>query len=186
MRDPASALITFQKSPGDDATELFLPGSQNAGREEVAQRLGELLREGRFEAVFGCFAEAQRRGIVPDWAISDRVATTMLHLGQPADARQIWARAADAPSPAVRQSRIATAALASQDFQAAREGYESALKLDSGLGEAWFGLALLHAQLGEAKEALAACEGALRQSLTPAQVAALEVFQKLIAPHRPQ
>ena len=51
-------------------------------------------------------------------------------------------------------------------------------------GEAWFGLALLHAQLGEAKEAAAACEAGLRRPLTEAQAASLRVFQELIQPRR--
>jgi hypothetical protein len=120
------------------------------------------------------------QGVVLDWATSDRVATTLLHLGRPADARQIWQRATNPPSPAVRQSRIATAALASQEFPAARDGFESALTLDPGLGEAWFGLALLHTQLGEAAEASAAIERGLRQRLTEPQAASLRVFQILI------
>jgi tetratricopeptide (TPR) repeat protein len=129
-------------------------------------------------------ALAQGQSIASDWATSDRAAMTLLHLGHPAEARQIWERASEPPSPAVRQSRIATAALVSQDFRAAREGYESALKLDPKLGQAWFGLALLHAQLGEAGECLAACERGLGEHLTVAEAALLKVLKGLVATHR--
>ena len=115
-----------------------------------------------------------------DWPTCDRVATTLLHLGRPDEARRIWDRAGAPPSPARKASRLATAALAEQDFAAAKDGYELALNLDPSLGEAWFGLALLHAQLGEAAEMLAACEEGLRQKPTPPQRASLERFRSLI------
>ena len=165
-------------------TDPSLAGAEIADREELARRIAELLQAGRFEAVFACFADAEARGIKADWATGDRVGTTLLHLGRPAAARRIWERAPGAPSAALRLSRIATAAFASQDFQAAKEGYESALELDSGLGEAWFGLALLHVQLADAPQASAACEGGLRRSLSEAQAAAIRVFQSLCASPR--
>ncbi len=126
--------------------------------------------------------KADGRRMAPDWPTGDRLATTLLHLGRPADARQIWERAVDPPSPAIRLTRIATALLTELDFQTAAETLESALKLDPHLGEAWYCLALLHVQRGEPKPASAACESGLRQSLTPAQRSSLERFKALIAP----
>ncbi len=175
MRDPARALFELRE---------LTSANTNASREELARRVAELLEAGRFEAVLPCFNDAESRGVTPDWATSDRVAATLLHLGRPADARRVWERAADPPSQAVRLSRIATAALAAQDFAAARAGFESALKLDSGLGETWFGLALLHVQLGDAQDAAAACEAGLRGRGTEAQSASLKVFQELVQPRR--
>ncbi len=185
MRDPARALFERHDLTSDHANATSRTGSEeNTPGEGLSRRLAGLLEEGRFEAVVPCFVDAESQGIAPDWATSDRVAVTLLHLGRPADARRVWERAAAPPSEAVRLSRIATAALASQDFGAAKEGFESALKLDSGLGEAWFGLALLHVQLGEAQEAAAACEAGLRRPGTEAQTAALKDFQELIRPRR--
>jgi tetratricopeptide (TPR) repeat protein len=181
MREPARALFEPHDLTSENTNAPWRTGPENHGRDGLAQRVAGLLQEGRFEAVLPCFADAESQGITPDWATIDRVATTLLHLGRPADARRVWERAAaPPPSQAVRLSRIATAALASQDFAAAREGFEAALKLDSGLGEAWFGLALLHAQLGEADEAAAACAGGLRRPLTEAQAALLTVFMELL------
>jgi tetratricopeptide (TPR) repeat protein len=180
MRDPARALFELHDLTSDNTNAPSRAGQENnTAREGLGQRVAGLLDEGRFEAVLPCFVNAERRGITPDWATSDRVATTLLHLGRNADARRVWERAAAPPSQAVRLSRIATAALASQEFAAAKEGFEAALKLDSGLGEAWFGLALLHVQLGEADEAAAACEAGLRRPGTAAQAASLKLFMEL-------
>jgi tetratricopeptide (TPR) repeat protein len=106
----------------------------------------------------------------------------LVHLGQPLTARLVWQRAAGTLPEALRQTRIATASLVAQEFLAARTSYESALKLDPALGEAWFGLALLHTQLGEALEALAACATGLRLSPTEAQAAVLKRLQDVARP----
>ena len=181
MAEPALGLIELESLPREGVTDRVRPGAEIADRGGLARRIAELLQAGRFEAVYACYADAEARGIKADWATGDRVGTTLLQLGEPAAARRIWERAAGAPSPALRLSRIATAALASQDFQAAKVGYESALELDPGLGEAWFGLALLHTQRGDAKEASAACEGGLGPTPSEAQAGAIRVFQSLCA-----
>jgi hypothetical protein len=184
MRDPDRALNEPGDFAGDCARAPARPGRARDDRQWLARRVDRLLEEGRFEAVFPSIAEAEGRGIVSDWATSDRVASTLLHLGRPVDAQRVWERAVAPPSRALRLSRIATAALASEDFAAARAGFESALKLDAGLGEAWFGLALLHAQLGEAEEGARACEAGLRPTLTEAQAGWLRVFQELFQSRR--
>ena len=73
------------------------------------------------------------------------------------------------PAPALRLARLAAADLAALDFAAAERTYRAALELDPGLGEAWFGLALLHTQRGDAAAVLAAARQGLKQPLTPAQ-----------------
>jgi tetratricopeptide (TPR) repeat protein len=178
----SSTLSDAQGSPSDQAGDHESPIPADANRDRVVRRLAELLEQGRVEAVTRWCADAADRGIVFDWAASDRIATTLMHLGQPLTARLVWQRAAGAPAEALRQSRIATAALAAQEFPAARAGYETALKLDPALGEAWFGLALLHTQLGEAPETLAACARGLRLSPTEAQAAALKGLQDVARP----
>ncbi len=182
MSAASRALSDSHGSPSDQAGDRESPIPADANRDLVVQRLAELLEQGRVEAVTRWFEGASDRGIVFDWAASDRIATALMHLGQPSTARLVWQCAAGALAEALRQSRVATAALAAQEFPAARAGYESALKLDPALGEAWFGLALLHTQLGEAPEALAACESGLRLSPTDARAAALKALQDVSRP----
>ena len=129
------------------------------------------------------FAEAEDRGISPLWSTCDLVAVVMLHLGQSAEARRIWERVSDPPSPAIKLTRLATAALAALDFATAESMYHAALDLDPAWGEAWFGLALLHIQRGDAVEALAAARQGLRQSVTPAQASFLRGIETLTARH---
>jgi len=142
--------------------------------------IADLLELGRPEGAVRLFTKSESRGIAPVWWTCDRVAVTLLHLGRPAEARQLWERAADPPTPSLRLTRIATAQLAALDFEAARRTYQSALVLDRALGEAWFGLALLHTQLGEAEHALAAAREGLRSPVTPPQAAFLEKVSALV------
>jgi hypothetical protein len=158
------------------------PGLNQDDQDGLAYTTRELLEHGYPETAIRLFSEAQARGITADWSTSDRVATTLLHLGHPADASRVWELAVAPPSPSQRQARIATALLAALDFSAAERGYHTALELDPALGEAWFGLAWLHTQRGESAQAQAACRQALRQTLTPAQTLVLEGLQALIKP----
>jgi tetratricopeptide (TPR) repeat protein len=154
-------------------------------RDGLAHTVGELLEQGYPEAAVRLFTETQSRGIAADWPTSDRVATTLLHLGRPAEASQIWEHAVVPPSPALRQVRIATALLAALDFPAADRGYRAALELDPTLGEAWFGLAWLHTQRGDSAQAVAACQQGRRHVLTPAQTSFLQGLETLIEPLEP-
>jgi tetratricopeptide (TPR) repeat protein len=182
---PAQASFCFRRALELDPTdERALSGLRSSFESRGMSDAANALIDQRTRLSDQSSALAQGQPIVSDWATTDRAAMTLLHLGHPAEARQIWERVAEPPSPAVRQSRIATAALVSQDFRAAREGYESALKLDPKLGEAWFALALLHAQLGEAAESLAACERGLRERLTVGESALVKVLKSLITTQR--
>jgi tetratricopeptide (TPR) repeat protein len=144
-----------------------------------------LLEQGRAEAAHRLLADADNRGIRADWATCDRVATTLLHLGRPAEARRIWEQTADPPSPALRLTHIAAAELAMLDFSAADHTYQAALAVDPQLGEAWLGLALLHTQRGNAAEALTASREGLRRQLTPEQQSFLRFVEALAAPYAP-
>ena len=139
----------------------------------------------RVASAASMLAEARARGIAVDWPTCDRVATALLDVGRPRDAIRIWEGAAEPPAPALRPARIAAAALVAQDFPAAERGYREALRLDPALGEAWFGLALLHTQRGEAPEALAACREGLRRPLNPAQTAWLREIEGLVGRFAP-
>ncbi|MHB1558853.1 MAG: hypothetical protein ACYC61_15480, partial [Isosphaeraceae bacterium] len=110
----------------------------------------------------------------------DRTATEFLHAGRPAEARDAVKSAAGIPSMARQLARSAAVSHAARDFAIARDEYRAAVQKDPGLAEAWVGLALLHVQIGETDEAAAACRGARRCQLTPAQSAALRVFERLL------
>jgi tetratricopeptide (TPR) repeat protein len=130
-------------------------------------------------------AEADGRPIRRDWPACDRVATTLLHLGHPAEARRVWASAADPPAPALRLARLAAADLAALDFAAAERTYRAALELDPALSEAWVGLAVLHTERGDAAAVLAAAHRGLKHPLTPAQDVLLRDLEALAAPYAP-
>ena len=119
---------------------------------------------------------------MPPWPASDTVATALLHLGRPAAARRVWERAADPPTPAVRLARLAAAALAGLDFSAAEHDYRAAIALDPRLGEAWFGLALLFTELGDAKGSVTAARAALQCPLTPSQIAFMSGIEAFARP----
>jgi tetratricopeptide (TPR) repeat protein len=140
-----------------------------------------LIEEGRPEAAVRCFADGQRQGIKPAWPVCDRVAAALLHLGRPAEASRVWETATLPPSPALKLTRVATAQLAAIDFETALQTYRSALDLDPRLAEAWFGVALLHTQRGDAAAALTAASEGARTSPTPAQKAFLTAIEALVA-----
>ena len=128
------------------------------------------------------FEDSVRRGIVPSWPVCDRVAATLLHLGRPAEAKELWERTAP-PTRAQQLAGIATAALAMFDFETALELNRSALDIDPNLTEAWFGVALLHTQRGDATAASAAARDGLKRSPTPAQKAFLTAIHDFAAPY---
>jgi tetratricopeptide (TPR) repeat protein len=181
----ADADASRNRSP-IEAGEEPLPGWDRVGRDGLSRTLAGLLQEGRALAAVRLFAEAENRGIVPEWSACDRVATVLLHLGRPTEARRMWERTPDPPSQTLQLARIATAELVALDFPNAERTYRAALKLDPGLGEAWVGLALLYTERGERSGALAACREGLRHPLTMAQTMLLEGLQTLAAPPEQQ
>jgi tetratricopeptide (TPR) repeat protein len=167
--------------PQPDAARERLPAWE--GEAGLAAAVAELIEAGRPEAAVRLFAEGQSQGIEPSWPVCDGVAAALLHLGRPEQARVVWERAKAAPSPALKLTRVATARFAALDFEAALRGYRSALQLDARLGEAWFGVALLHTQRGQATAALAAAREGTGGNLTPAQRAFLTALDALVAPY---
>jgi tetratricopeptide (TPR) repeat protein len=171
-------------SPLEPETER-IPESRPEKGDGLSLAIARLLGTGYPLEAVRLFAESEDRGIVDDWPTCDRVAAALLHLGEPARARRIWERAADPPSPSLRLARIATAALAELHYQTAEATYRAALNIDPGQGEAWFGLALLHLQLGHAEEALSAARRGRRQSLTTAQEEFLRGVEALAVQYAP-
>jgi len=163
--------------------QLELPPSAGlVDRADLSSAIAELLHRGRAETAVRMFEQAEKSGLKPPWAVRDRVAWTLLHLGWPAEARRVWDRAADAPSAAVRQVRTAAAALAAQDFPAAASLYRGALQVDPRSVEARFGLALLHTQLGDGAEAAATARECRRLPISPSELLFLRGVESLAAP----
>jgi tetratricopeptide (TPR) repeat protein len=142
-----------------------------------------LLTWGRPEAAVRLFEAAEDQHANPLWSTCDRVAAALLHLGRPVEARRVWNQAAAAPSPALRQARLATVALAALDFSTAEQAYRAALRLDANTSEAWIGLALLYTQRAEAASALAAARAGLGQPMTPAQNAFMLAIERFVEPY---
>ena len=160
----------------------LLPAEGPDGSADLSGAIAGLLQRGRAEEAVRTFEQVQERGLEPPWAVRDMVALTLLHLGRPSEARQIWDRAADAPSAALRLVRIAAANLAALEFTAAARLYHSALEIDSRSVDARFGLVLLHTQLGDGAEAVVAARDCRRFPMTPSELAFLRVVETLAAP----
>jgi hypothetical protein len=148
---------------------------------ELRELVEDLLRTGRPRAAVALLHEADERRIALPWGVVDRVAITHLHLGEADAARKLWQRTQDDPSPALRLTRIAEAQLVALDYEASRGMFHAALNRDRSLGEAWYGLALLHLQEGHDSETVRACREGLTCSLTEPQRAALENMKALAA-----
>jgi hypothetical protein len=175
--------------PWDPARSLCLVQATYAYRRSVAldptsrAALSTLQRSLEFRGLTPTLAPAPapvRQDPLP-WHVADPIAINDLHRGEVAAAREVWQRTADDPSPALRLARIAEAHLAALDYKAARSTFQAALDRDRRLGEAWYGLALLHLQEGQATETLIACREGLTCPLSEVQRAALEQMQALAA-----
>jgi tetratricopeptide (TPR) repeat protein len=153
------------------------------GEAGFAGAVTALIEDGQPEAAVRAFADGIRKGIEPAWTLCDRVAATHLHLGHAAEASSIWERAAAPPSRAVQLTRVATAALAAFEFATALDRYQSALQLDPRLAEAWFCVALLNTERGDAARALEAARQGLKQNPTRSQRDLLRAIEALVAPY---
>ncbi len=152
-------------------------------RQGLEHTVATLLEQGRPEAAVRFFDQALARSIKSPWVACDRAAGALLCLGYPDAARAIWTQAVGPPSRALRLTRIATADLAALDHESALHGYRAALDHDPSLGEALFGLALLHTQLGRAAPALAAARQGVSCRVTDAQKSFLSAIEAFVAPY---
>lgn len=116
-----------------------------------------------------------------DWPLVDRLAAVWMHLGEPGEARKLWNVCQNAPSEAVKLSRLADAALVERQFDLARNLYRQAVEHDPKLAEAWCGLAMMSAQQGDADEAFRACGKALAGDLPILQRRDFESLSRLVA-----
>ena len=173
---------TDQRRPRPEIQDEPLTDRQGDGADGLSRAGSNLLRQARAEAATPLLAEAENRGIGDPWLTCDRVATTLMYLGRPAEARRVWERATDPPSPALRLAHIAASELAELNFPAAEHTYQAARALDPGLGETWLGLALLYTQRGDPAEALMASREGLRRARTPEQRHFLRFIEALASP----
>jgi tetratricopeptide (TPR) repeat protein len=156
--------LNQQPAPQGPPAEVFV-GLLKCQQPEAALRLAE---------------EAARQGSANwAWPATDQLAITYLHMGRPADARQVWEQASP-PAPADRLCRLATTFWVERDFPAATHLYREALAADPRRAEAWWGLAMIHTQKGQAGTALEACRNGLRLQPSEAQRAVLQQLEALL------
>jgi tetratricopeptide (TPR) repeat protein len=153
--------------------------------EQLPELTTQLVRDGRPEAAAGLLQEAEAHGPTRrPWAFAEEAAALYMHLGRPADARRAWEAAADCPSEALRRCRVASTFWVERDFTEAVRRFEEARDADPQSAEACWGLAMLHAQLGNAPAALAACREGLRRQPGDRQRADLEALQQFVRPYQ--
>jgi tetratricopeptide (TPR) repeat protein len=148
---------------------------------EAPARLNQLLQDNRTEAAVQLLQEAERqKSLKWAWKPTEQAAGLYMHLGHPADARRLWETAKDSPSRALRESRIASTYWVEQDLKRAIDHFGAARLADPQLGEVWWALAMIHAQVGDGREALKACRQGLALQLNERQRCDLEALQHLL------
>jgi hypothetical protein len=148
---------------------------------ELPTLLPRLLQDNRPQEAVRLVEQAGAQGKVAwDWDLADRLASTCMHLGQPELARQRWRDARAAPSPAVRESRLGDTFWVERDFDAALRHYHAARRSEPRLGEPCWALTWLHAQRGEAGDALAACRAGLALPTSEPMHAEFRALEKLL------
>jgi tetratricopeptide (TPR) repeat protein len=120
---------------------------------ELDQIVSAQLAAGRAESAAALLERANPSGSAP-WEVVDRIATLRLHLGEPDVARELWETAAPPSQAGIQAARIGTTYLVENDFDAARRHYRQALEADPTLFEAWYCLAVVAQDDGDAVSAL--------------------------------
>jgi tetratricopeptide (TPR) repeat protein len=164
--------------------KLDLPGHPSPS--ELPARLQQMLRSNRAEAACQLIEEAERRQAPTwTWVQADQIAGLYMHLGRPTMARQYWERADGAPSASIRELRLAATYWVERDFEGALTHLGAAEHADADLGEVQWALAEIHAQLGNAEAALAACRRGLTLPLSERQRNDLELLLALLSAKKP-
>jgi tetratricopeptide (TPR) repeat protein len=115
-----------------------------------------------------------------DWQRLDRLAAAWMHVGEPAQARELWNAASQAGFEAERLARLADSYLVERQFERAENLYGQALERDPRLVAARWALAMLHIQRGDATSAHRACQAALDCDPPPELQATLAAFKAML------
>jgi tetratricopeptide (TPR) repeat protein len=158
------------------------PPASWANLSELDQTVASLLNAGRVRSAAEMLARAYPKE-TRLWAVTDRIASLYLHLGEPARARSFWEKASDPPHPAVQAARIAVTHLVEGSFDAARKSYRDALALDPDLFEAHYGLATLEQDAGRAADALSEARLAVKQAPTDVARDAAQAIATFVEPY---
>jgi tetratricopeptide (TPR) repeat protein len=126
---------------------------------------------------------ADRNSLAWDGALAS--ASASLRLGQPAEARASLEAATNVPSESVRLCRIAETHLVEQQFARAEQLLQQALAADPRLADAWWDLASMHAQQGDAAATYESCRRGLECDLTPEARADLTGLKEIADRYRP-
>ncbi len=124
----------------------------------------------------------RRQAVTWSWPDADTLAMTYLQLGQPEKARHVWEHAS-ATSEADRLCRLASTFWVERDFDAAIQRYTRALAMDPKRAEAWWALAMIHTQRGQADAALQACHKGLALQPSEQQRTSLQQLEELLRPY---
>jgi tetratricopeptide (TPR) repeat protein len=166
----------------DAAEKLGVP-APDAGR--IPEQVFDLLRENRPAAAARLVEQAQDASNWI-WPFADRVASLYMHLGRPVEARRVWDHARECPSEALRKARLAATHWVEGDLEGAAHLFHLAAEVDPKRVEAWWGLAMVRAQQGNAVAARDACRAGLLGVANPRQRADLETLLKLVSPYASQ
>jgi len=118
-----------------------------------------------------------------NWSFAELAAGLCMHLGKPADARRIWQHALNCPSEAQRHCRVASTYWIELNFEAAIHEFQEAQSSNPQLAEAYWGLAMIHTELGRAAAAFEACRQGLRLELNERQHGDLIALEQVLRPY---
>ena len=151
-------------------------------RDELERKIGELLDSGRV-ATAAELIEKSTPAEARSWEWTDRLGTLYLHLGEPAKARAAWLEGGSNADNPLRSARVGLTYLVEDRFDAARSAYQTAIEADPKLFEAYFGLASLELDAGNAPACGAAANKAA--ACAPGEFAARAALKikAFAAPH---
>ncbi len=148
----------------NDAATASLRAIDNQRADELASFLSQHV------------AALEAAGRALTWSEAEPRALALLNLGSPVQARTLFERATNPPSPALRTCRRAETYLAEWNLNEAEVAFQRALEQDATQGQAWYGLCLTRLHAGKRVELVDACHHALAGALTTAQRHDVEKF----------
>jgi len=140
------------------------PGGFIDPEDEIDRQVLDLFTSRRFlriKARFAADASNLHATLPESGASRDIVARACLVCGDPQSARKIWQQSSDREDQSRCHAGIGISYLAEQDHARARENFDLAIHRDPANVEAHCALAVCHLELGNASQALDACNLAL-------------------------